>query len=197
MANVLIINGSPSQNSRTGALLANISRRLEGDGHQVQRLNVRELPAEDLLLARASASGIASAVAEVERADGIVIGTPIYKAAYTGILKTFLDLLPQFAFERKTVLPVATGGTLAHVLALDYGLRPVLSSLGARHIVGSHFVLDKALNVDADGQVELEPQLLDRYVAALAAFTDSLRRHASEGPSLGGDARPASLASST
>jgi FMN reductase len=178
MANVLIINGSPSQNSRTGALLTDIARRLEGDGHRLQRLNVRELPAEDLLHARAAAAGIASAVAEVERAEGIVIGTPIYKAAYTGILKAFLDLLPQFAFEQKTVLPVATGGTLAHVLALDYGLRPVLSSLGARHIVGSHFVLDKGLNVDANGNVELEAPLQERYVAALAAFTDSLRRHA-------------------
>lgn len=177
MANVLIINGSPSLNSRTGALLTNIGQRLEADGHRIQRLNVRELPAEDLMHARATAAGIASAVAEVERAEGIVIGTPIYKAAYSGILKTFLDLLPQFAFDQKTVLPVATGGTLAHVLALDYGLRPVLSSLGARHIVGSHFVLDKALTVDADGTAELEAELREKYLAALAAFTDSLRRH--------------------
>jgi FMN reductase len=181
MANVLTINGSPSTNSRTSALLSDLARRLEADGHRVQRLNVRDLPAEDLLHARANAGGIASAVAEVGRAQGIVIGTPIYKAAYTGILKAFLDLLPQFAFAQKTVLPIATGGTLAHVLALDYGLRPVLSSLGARHVVGSHFVLDKALDVDADGKVELEPQLREKYLAALAAFTDSLQRHTSDG----------------
>jgi FMN reductase len=182
MANVLTINGSPSSSSRTSALLADLARRLEAEGHRVQRLNVRELPAEDLLHGRANAGGIASAVAEVVRADGIVIGTPIYKASYTGILKAFLDLLPQFAFDQKTVLPVATGGTLAHVLALDYGLRPVLSALGARHVVGSHFVLDKALELDANGQVALEAPLRDKYLVALAAFTDSLQRHSPSEP---------------
>jgi FMN reductase len=89
-----------------------------------------------------------------------------------------MDLLPQYAFERKTILPLATGGSVAHVLALDYGLRPVLSSLGARHIVGSYFVLDKTLRLMPDGLVELEPDIESKYLDALHAFTDSLARHA-------------------
>lgn len=176
MADILIINGSPSANSKTRALLNNVAGVLEGKGHAVRRLNVRDLAAEDLMLARADAPSIAAAVAEVERADALVIGTPIYKAAYSGLLKTFLDLLPQFAFENKTILPLATGGTLAHVLALDYGLRPVLASLNPRHVVGSYFVLDRGMLIDANGVATLDAEVEAKYLTAVRAFTDSLER---------------------
>jgi FMN reductase len=186
VATILTLNGSPSASSRTGALLLDLSRRLEREGHEVSNLNVRDLPASDLINARADAPAIAEAIRLLKEAHGVVIGTPIYKAAYTGVLKTFLDLLPQFAFEGKTLLPLATGGSLAHVLALDYGLRPVLSSLGARHVVGSYFIIDKALRANADGGVELDPEIAPKYLAALSAFTDSLERHAGELGSDGG-----------
>ncbi|WP_204272820.1 NAD(P)H-dependent oxidoreductase, partial [Escherichia coli] len=75
---------------------------------------------------------IAAAVLAVEQADLVVVSTPIYKAAYSGLLKVFLDLLPPDALRGKLVLPLATGGSPAHVLALDYALKPVLSALGAR-----------------------------------------------------------------
>lgn len=45
------------------------------------------------------------------------------------MLKVFLDLLPQFALQGKLVLPMATGGSPNHMLALDYALRPVLLGL--------------------------------------------------------------------
>jgi len=72
-----------------------------------------------------------------------VVATPIYKAAYSGLLKIFLDVLPQFGLREKVVFPLATGGTVAHVLALDYALRPVLSSLDPVHVVSGLFILDK------------------------------------------------------
>lgn len=181
MANILTINGSPSLASKTQALLSRVAGRLEAEGHRVTRLNVRELSAEDLLFARSNAPSLAGALAAVEQAEGIVIGTPIYKAAYSGLLKTFLDLLPQFALEKKTVLPLATGGSLAHVLALDYGLRPVLASLGARHVVGSYFVLDRGLQIDAEsGVAKLDPETDAKILLAIEAFSDSLRRHAAD-----------------
>ena len=61
----------------------------------------------------------------------MVVSTPVYKAAYSGVLKVFLDLLPQFGLAGKVVLPLVTGGTASHVLAIDYALRPVLLALGA------------------------------------------------------------------
>ena len=142
MARVLLLSGSPSPTSKTTVLLRLVGARL---GHDVELLELRSLPAEALLRGDTSQPDIAAAAAELEHADAVVVGTPIYKAAYTGLLKAFLDLLPQYALAGKHVLPLATGGTPAHVLAIDYALRPVLTSLGAAHVGQGWFVLDKAL----------------------------------------------------
>ncbi|GAA3495112.1 hypothetical protein GCM10019016_022120 [Streptomyces prasinosporus] len=53
---------------------------------------------------------IVETTALFRQADGVVIGTPVYKAAYSGLLTALLDLLPQYALTGKTVLPLATGG---------------------------------------------------------------------------------------
>jgi hypothetical protein len=68
----------------------------------------------------------------------IVVATPIYKASYTGVLKALLDTIPPGSFAEQDVLPLATAGTLAHYLALDYALRPVLTFLGARDILPNY-----------------------------------------------------------
>jgi FMN reductase len=147
---ILVLSSSPSSTSKTARVAEHILHQLEGPHATVRHIRLRDLPAEALLRADASDPQIAEAVAAVEQASGIVIATPIYKAAYSGLLKVFLDLLPQFALAGKIVLPCATGGSLAHVLALDYGLRPVLQSMGARHIVQSQFVLEPHLKIEGD-----------------------------------------------
>jgi FMN reductase len=98
-----------------------------------------------LLRADLSDPDIAQAVAQVAQADAIVVGTPVYKAAYSGVLKAFLDLLPQDGLAGKLVLPVATGGSQSHLLAIDYALRPVLASLAPRHILPSIYTTSEQL----------------------------------------------------
>lgn len=114
-----------------------------------------------------------------------MIGAPVYKAAYSGLLKSLLDLLPQYALTGKTVLPLATGGSTAHVLAIDYALRPVLSSMGASHIVPGWFTLDKDITTDDHGTPTVVPaaaeeleQVTDHFSAALGRRTGALRRTA-------------------
>ncbi|MFF2027882.1 NAD(P)H-dependent oxidoreductase, partial [Streptomyces sp. NPDC058171] len=75
--------------------------------------------------------------------------TPIQTNAYSGVLKSLLDILPSDAFAGKALAPLATGGSAFHASALDYSLAPVLRSLGARHIVSGACVLDR--------DVELHP----------------------------------------
>ncbi|GGM46270.1 FMN reductase (NADPH) [Longimycelium tulufanense] len=156
MASILVLSGSPSTASRTAALADHLAVRLRGQGHQVRTVRVRELPADALLSADTTHPKVAEVVAAVGDADGIVVASPVYKAAYSGLLKALLDLLPQFALTGKVVLPLVTGGSPAHVLAVDYALRPVLSSLGAHHVVQGWFVLDKHITSANDG-VTLEP----------------------------------------
>ncbi|GHH84209.1 NADPH-dependent FMN reductase [Kitasatospora indigofera] len=156
MAVVLSVSGSPSRTSRTTRLLRHVDARLAGRGHQVIPFEVRSLPAEALLAGDTSHPEIAAALELFAAADGVVIGTPVYKAAYSGLLKTLLDVLPQYALAGKAVLPLATGGSTAHVLAVDYALRPVLSSMGAGHITQGWFVLDRHITVREDGTTVIE-----------------------------------------
>ncbi|MER6078859.1 NADPH-dependent FMN reductase [Streptomyces sp. NPDC001833] len=174
MATVLSVSGSPSATSRTGRLLRHLDQRLTAQGHEVVPLDVRTIPAEALLGADFRHPAIVEATELFARADGVVVGTPVYKASYSGVLKAFLDLLPQYALTGKTVLPLATGGSVAHVLALDYALRPVLSSMGAAHIVQGWFTLDKDITVGEDGTLALAPAAAEALVPVVDQFSAAL-----------------------
>jgi SsuE family FMN reductase len=124
---VLLIAASPSVKSRSGALLGAAAERLQHHGLSTRTLRIRDLPAQALLHADFDDAEIRAALAAVAQARVVVLATPIYKAAYSGLLKVFLDLLPQDGLAGKSVWTLATGGSMAHLLALDYGLLPVLS----------------------------------------------------------------------
>ena len=172
----LVISGSPSSTSRTARLAELVGQRIAAQGLEVELLDLRSLPARPLLGADLADPELAAAVVQVERARGIVIATPVYKAAYSGLLKVFLDLLPQFGLRDKVVLPLVTGGSVAHVLAIDYALRPVLSSLDPLHIVAGLFVLDKHIVIQPDGTAALDEESLLKLDLVLASFVTALRR---------------------
>lgn len=121
---ILLLAGSPSFPSRSTRLLQHIGEKLGTLGHRSSRLHVTDLPAQALLHAEFNNTDIKLARLRVAEASAVVIATPVYKAAYSGILKAFLDLLPQDGLAGKLVLPLATGGSQLHMLALDYALRP-------------------------------------------------------------------------
>ena len=91
-----------------------------------------------------------------------MIATPVYKAAYSGVLKVFLDILPQTALKGKVVLPLATGGSPHHMLALDYALRPVLQSLGAQHILPGVYATDAQIPKTDDGAYQIGDEIAGR-----------------------------------
>jgi FMN reductase len=181
--NIAIITGSPSKSSRTSGLAALVEKRLASFGFRTRTIHVRELPAEALLHAKADDKDLADALTAVAHADGVVITSPTYKAAYTGVLKAFIDLFPQFGLRGKVVLPFLTGGTLAHVLALDYGLKPVLQSLDPKQTVAGLFFLDKWLSVDEQGGVTIDAEVTPRFEAAVGAFVEGVRALVTEEPS--------------
>ena len=146
---IVVIVGSPSAASRSQALARAVAGLLPR--HDVQWLRLRELPASALLSADASDALLQQAIAAVASARAVVVATPIYKAAYSGLLKTFVDLLPPETLRGKTVLPLATGGSAAHLLAIDYALKPVLAALGARDILDAVYATDAQLAREGDG----------------------------------------------
>ena len=169
---VLLVAGSPSEHSRSAALLDAVQQRLQLRGVDVERLHIRDLSPQALILADFSHPSVAHATAQVARAKAIVVATPVYKAAYSGVLKVFLDLLPQTAFKTKHVLPLATGGSPHHMLALDYALRPVLQALGASHILPGIYATDAQVVLLPEGGYQILPDIaarLDESVSLLIA----------------------------
>lgn len=173
---ILLVAGSPSERSRSAALLDSVNLRLIARGVHVERLHIRDLSPQALLLADAAHRTVAHAVDQVVRADALVIATPVYKAAYSGVLKVFLDLLPQTALKNKVVLPLATGGSPHHMLALDYALRPVLQSLSARHILPGVYATDSQVTLTPEGSHHLGAEISTRLDEAVnTLYTEAVR----------------------
>ncbi|WP_433595921.1 NADPH-dependent FMN reductase [Lysinibacillus xylanilyticus] len=167
MTKAVIINGSNSRNSRVTAIHEKVEKYLKAQGMVVHTNYVHELPAEDLITANFASEAIVSENKQVEEADIIVLLTPIYKASYTGILKTYLDLLPQKALLGKIILPIAVGGSIGHLLALEYALKPVLAVLGATTIAHSVYIVDKQIIRLEDGSFAIEEEAINRLEGEL------------------------------
>ena len=174
---VVTIGGSPSQRSRSGVLLDRAKYWLNQQGVEVVSYQVRDFPAEDLLHARFDSPQIIDLLQHIDNADGLVIATPVYKASFSGALKTILDLLPERALSHKVVLPIATGGSIAHMLAVDYALKPVLSALKAQEMLHGIFAEDSQIAYgEGSAQAQLVPILEQRLSEALEQFYSALAR---------------------
>jgi FMN reductase len=165
--NVLLLGGSPSAPSTTWRLLQLLGQGLVALAHRTVALQVRQLPAEALLRADLDDPLLREALAQVRDADAIVVGTPVYKASFSGVLKAFLDLLPQDGLAGKLVLPVATGGSQSHMLALDYALRPVLASLGPRQILPGIYATSRQLSWHPDHGLQPDEAIAARLGAGI------------------------------
>lgn len=77
------------------------------------------------------AGGLREVLDTVAGADAVVLATPIFTTSYSGLFKSFLDVLDRDALAGRPVLVGATGGTARHSLAVDYAIRPVLAYLRA------------------------------------------------------------------
>ncbi|MGI5421729.1 CE1759 family FMN reductase [Actinomadura luteofluorescens] len=72
-----------------------------------------------------------AAVETVANADGLIAVTPVFNASYSGLFKTFFDVLERGSLDGTPVLLGATGGTARHSLAIDYAMRPLFAYLRA------------------------------------------------------------------
>ncbi|WGL65003.1 NADPH-dependent FMN reductase [Pseudomonas sp. CW003PS] len=174
---VVLLAGSPAARSRTELLLDYLRQRLEAQQVEVSLLRVRDFPAEDLLHARFDSPAVKQLQAVVASADGLVVGTPVYKASFTGALKVLLDLLPERALAHKVVLPLASGGSPAHLLAVDYALKPVLAALKAQEMLSGVFAVDKQIAYpEGDRPAQIDDELRERLDDALEQLGAALAR---------------------
>ena len=129
-ATVVGISGSPSARSKSRTLLEHALAALAERGATPSLIDLASLPA-DALLGRRRSDDVDDALARVSRATIVVASTPVYRATYSGLLKVFFDLFPINGLADKVAIAIATGGSPAHQLVIDHGLRPLFGSVGA------------------------------------------------------------------
>jgi FMN reductase len=135
---VVTVVGNPKAGSRTAAAAASVAELLASELGTPYRIDelvdlVTFAPAifQGENAADADREALDSAIELVSSASVIVLATPVYKGSYTGLLKSFLDVLPHLALAGSVVVPVTVSAAPSHKLLADLHLRPVLAELGA------------------------------------------------------------------
>ncbi|GAA2482697.1 FMN reductase [Winogradskya humida] len=100
----------------------------------------------------------------VSAADGIIAVTPVFNASFSGLFKSFFDILDKDTLADKPVLIAATGGTARHSLALEHALRPMFAYLRAVTMPTSVF----AATDDWGGSEDLLHSRVNRAAGELA-----------------------------
>ncbi|MBM7802288.1 FMN reductase [Curtobacterium luteum] len=126
---VVGVSGSPSDPSRTSTLVAATVERLGQEIEDARTETVEIGP----LLADLGAAGSREAMAPatvralelVESADVLVVGSPAFRAAYSGAFKLFFDWVGQYDLVDTPVLLTATGGSDRHALLVEHQMRPL------------------------------------------------------------------------
>jgi FMN reductase len=138
-ANIAVVAAGLSVPSSTRLLADRLAAAtvsaLRGHGvdAQVQVVELREHARDlaDHLVTGFPNADLRPALDAVTGADGLIAVTPIFAASYSGLFKTFFDVLDEGALRGKPVLLAATAGTARHSLALDHAMRPLFAHLRA------------------------------------------------------------------
>lgn len=171
---ITAISGSPSTRSRSGALLQLLTRRLAEHGVQLNTFGIADFDASAVFAGQFDAPSIVAFKQSIAASQGLIVSTPIYKASFSGALKAVLDLLPESALNHKAALPFATAGSPAHILALEYSLKPVLAALGARHVLNGVYATDKQIRWRDDDTIEADADIEQRIDDAAIRLIESV-----------------------
>lgn len=171
---VVVITAGLSQPSSTRLLadqLADATRAAvggRGEAVDVEFVELRELAvemAQTMVSGNRPTPGLVAVHEQIAAADGLIAVTPVFTASYSGLFKTFVDLLDKDALAGKPVLIAATAGTPRHSLVLEHAMRPLFAYLRAVVVPTAVF----AATADFGGDVDLERRV-HRAAGELAAL---------------------------
>ena len=147
--------GSPSAPSRTrGLVQSTVDRIAAATGAGARLVDLAELVPDLGIRSRAEASPrVIEALRAIEGAGLLIVGSPVYKGSYPGLLKHLIDLLDYPCLAGTPVGLLATGGSDRHALVAEYQLRPLFAFFGAKTLATAVFIQDRTI---VNGAVEDE-----------------------------------------
>ncbi|WP_205856750.1 NAD(P)H-dependent oxidoreductase [Phytoactinopolyspora endophytica] len=174
---VVVVNGSPSRQSKTLGLvdvvLDTLGRMLPVEASQVDVYRLG--PGFTGALERDDVTPDVDAMLRLaEDADLLIAAAPVYRGSYPGMFKHFFDLIDQYALANKLVLLAATGGGEHHALVLEHAMRPLFAFFQALTVPVAIF----ASAGDFDGVTLLNPRVYGRIEMGLTDVVDLLTSRA-------------------
>lgn len=130
MTSIAVLVGNPHPASRTSAVAEEVAAQIAALVGAEVSPTIELAAYADRIFVFPDAE-LDELVAEVSTADVLVVASPTYKAAYTGLLKAFLDRVETGGLDGVVAVPILTIGSPAHTLAVEHTLRPLLVELGA------------------------------------------------------------------
>ena len=135
MTSIVVVSAGLSVPSSTRLLADRLvaATAQELDDAEIVNVELRDVAHEltDHLLTGFPGRALAAAIDAVRAADALIVVTPVFSASYSGLFKSFFDVLEEGTLDGKPVLVAATAGTARHSLVLEHALRPLFSYLHA------------------------------------------------------------------
>ncbi|MEU9088768.1 FMN reductase [Streptomyces sp. NPDC048428] len=145
------------------------------DAEQDRPVEVRVIELRDLavdiagnLVSGFPSAKLEEAIGAVTGADGLIAVTPVFTASYSGLFKSFFDLVENTALTGKPVVVAATGGTARHSLVLEHAMRPLFAYLRAVTLPTSVYAASEDWGSSGDEYTEGLPARIRRAGGELA-----------------------------
>jgi len=161
----------PSSTRLLGDLIAKATTAALGAAEvDVEVVELRPLAhaLTDQLLTGFATGDLAAAEESVAQADAVIAVTPVFSASYSGLFKTFFDVLERGALDDTPVVVAATAGTARHSLVLEHALRPLFTHLHA--VVAPTAVFAASEDWGTSGAGASLTRRVERAAAELAAL---------------------------
>jgi FMN reductase len=175
--NVVSVSGSLSRPSRTSALVSAVLDSFQ----ELEAANIHSYELADIgpgLFAASSFDRLSGQsreiIEDIEGADLIVVGTPVYRGSYTGAFKHVFDLVRHDRLRGTPIILTATGGNLSHSLVTEHELRPLFGFFGALSLPTALY----ATETDFNNYALVSDALAKRVALAAKEAIDVLRPRA-------------------
>lgn len=171
--NIVAISGGLNAPSKTEALLQTLVERLaKAIPIQVHFIKFSEIAPllGGAIYRNQLPQQVQDHLAAVENADALIVGTPVYRASFTGLFKHFFDFVEQNALIDVPVLLAASGGSERHALVLEHQLRPLFSFFQAQTLPIGVYATDRDFSPEYTVQSELLNERINLAITRAVPF---------------------------
>lgn len=171
---LVALSASPNDPSRSSRLLNGVITRLEAAAVVVHRFSLANFEPHAVLHGHVEHPTVANFIARVTEGQGLLLTTPVYKASYSGALKSIVDLLPSTSLEGKVAFGIATARRRADLEATANSYAQLFTFFNVRQVIATAAFLDEELPTQPDRtnfDVTIESALDERTQSLIAALT--------------------------